>query len=261
MERTEGTVSGFLRLTEELKQKYSLSDLELGEVMLRALELREVGFEGLNKYPQTVDADINPETVLGGILLGGSAGGIAGELAGGLLLGGVVGGAVIGSILVGLSLSAEGEKALTEAEKKLTRAKEYVAEIDEKITTMAAYIRYLKDGVQRRIQELESVLKNLDQRCQRALNELEVAIKQGFDIQREEDVQKFQKALLLVKALREIIRTPLLDRDGNLNPEHTRLLAAYRQSASLSRRRKCFTINFRKKLSSVEQQEQQSFSI
>lgn len=212
------TVGRFVKLIEQLQKKYSISDVESQFF----LEFEGVPFTELDNYRKSVEeaTNVDLDTAFAGVLMGGGAGVVVADMAlGGLLLGGAVGGAVIGAALMGFSLAAEGETALTQAT-------EYEAQVEVEVAKMNAYIGYLKDGVQRRIQELEEVLKYLDYHCQIALENLETAIQQGFNIQR--DAEKYQRAALLVKALMEIMRTPLLDRQGNLNPEHTRLLAAYR---------------------------------
>ncbi|WP_460192591.1 hypothetical protein [Thermosynechococcus sp. FA-CM-4201] len=214
----QNTVRRFVNLVEQLQKKYSISDTETQFF----LEFEGVPFTELDNYRKSVEeaTNVDLDTAFAGVLMGGGAGVVVADMAlGGLLLGGAVGGAVIGAALMGFSLAAEGETALTQAA-------EYEAQVEVEVAKMNAYIGYLKDGVQRRIQELEEVLKYLDYHCQIALDDLEIAIQQGFNIQR--DAEKYQRAVLLVKALMEIMRTPLLDRQGNLNPEHTRLLAAYR---------------------------------
>lgn len=252
------TVGRFIHLAEKIKQKVSVRELEF----LQGLE--GATLPEINSYRDSVAEARNLLANTGATLgaMGGTAaaaysgafglaalvgtastgtaigtlsgaaatnatlawlgGGAVAAGGGGMALGTlVVGGFALGPALMvgGFMLGGQGEKALTQAA-------EYAAQVDAAVATMDAYIDYLKDGVQRRIQELEEVLKYLDYDCQIALEDLETAIQQGFNIQR--DAEKYQRAASLVKALMEIIRTPLLDRQGNLNPEHTRLLAAYR---------------------------------
>lgn len=126
----------------------------------------------------------------GGALAAGGGGMALGTL--------VLGGFALGPALMvgGFRIGGEGEKALTEATK-------YAAKVEAAIAKMDAYIDYLENSVQRRIRELESIVKSINSRCQLALDELEIAIQQGFSIQR--DAEKFQRAFLLVKALKEIM--------------------------------------------------------
>ena len=56
-----------------------------------------------------------------------------------------------------------------------------------------------------------------------SLNDLE---SQPFD--RNRDASKFQQIGLLVKALAEIMNTPVLDIEGNLNPATATVKAKYR---------------------------------
>ncbi|HIK25515.1 MAG TPA: hypothetical protein IGP91_07165 [Thermosynechococcus sp. M46_R2017_013] len=124
---------------------------------------------------------------------------------GGMALGSLI----VGGVSLGLALMVGGFMFGGKGEKDLTQAVEYEAQVDAAVAKHDAYIHYLKDGVQRQIQEREKILKFLDDHCQIALKDLETAIQQGFNIQR--DAEKYQKAALLVKALMEIIRTPILD--------------------------------------------------
>lgn len=209
------TVERFAGLMKELRQKLSIADLESKLFQ----ELEEILSQEFAAYHKSVAQGTSSDEVIGGVLLSSGAGVVIGEALGGLLLGGAAGGAVIGLALMGLQLAAEGEKALTEAT-------EYAAKVEAEVKKMDAYMDYLENGVQRRIQELNTTVQFLDFRCQVVLDELETAIQQGFNAQ--QDAEKLQRAALLFKALIEIIRTALFDRNGNMNPEHTRLLAAYR---------------------------------
>ncbi|HIK27193.1 MAG: hypothetical protein N3E45_06665 [Oscillatoriaceae bacterium SKW80] len=81
---------------------------------------------------------------------------------------------------------------------------------------MDAYEDFLRNGIERRLMELQEQLKQLiklNSRCQEALDKLEATINSGFDRERHADI--FQKAISLIKALVELIRTPLVEVDNN----------------------------------------------
>lgn len=201
------TVGRFVELAERLKQKLLVSEFEFFQ-----------GFEGATFSENDSFADNNNIGNIGETLavmgvtaaatnatLAWLGGGALAAGGGGMALGTLVlGGFALGSALMvgGFMIDGDGEKALTEAT-------EYAAKVEAEIAKMDAYIDYLENSVQRRIRELESIVKSLNSRCQPALDELEIAIQQGFSIQR--DAEKFQRAFLLVKALMEIMRTPLFD--------------------------------------------------
>ncbi|AXY68348.1 hypothetical protein D3A95_10400 [Thermosynechococcus sichuanensis E542] len=201
------TVGRFVELAERLKQKLLVSEFEFFQ-----------GFEGATFSENDSFADNNNIGNIGETLavmgvtaaatnatLAWLGGGALAAGGGGMALGTLVlGGFALGSALMvgGFMIDGDGEKALTEAT-------EYAAKVEAEIAKMDAYIDYLENSVQRRVRELESIVKSLNSRCQPALDELEIAIQQGFSIQR--DAEKFQRAFLLVKALMEIMRTPLFD--------------------------------------------------
>ncbi|MCS7225416.1 MAG: hypothetical protein NZ821_00275, partial [Gloeomargarita sp. SKYB31] len=72
-------------------------------------------------------------------------------------------------------------------------------------------IQFLKTGVQPRLQEVMTAINQLNRSSQQALDELEAAIDRGFDLERDASV--FQQAALLIKSLVELLRTPILDRE------------------------------------------------
>ncbi len=128
---------------------------------------------------------------------------------GGMALGTVVLGGIVAvpalAVLGGFVLTGEGEKALT-------NAREYESKANAEIAKMEAAQDLLKQ-VQKRVIELKKLVENLNNRAVLALNELE---SKPFD--RDRDAAKFQQLALLIKAMSEIMKTPILDSEGNLNP-------------------------------------------
>ncbi len=119
-------------------------------------------------------------------------------------------------LIGGFVLAGEGEKALT-------KAREYEVEVNVAIAKIEAVEDFLLQ-VRRRIGELEALLKSLNDLSLAGLNALEA--KATFD--KTTDVKQFQQVALLVKALAEIMKTPVLDTQGQLNPATATIQAKYR---------------------------------
>ncbi|WP_448380817.1 hypothetical protein [Gloeomargarita sp.] len=150
---------------------------------------------------------------LGGGSLAAGGGGMA---LGAAVLGGIT---VAPALLIGgFVLAGEGEKALTEAEN-------FVAQVDIEISKLRALAAYF-DLVKARIKELEHLLLTLNLKAVKLMNEIESHLAQhGFNLQK--DGHLIQSLLLLVKALAEMLRTPILDQEGNLNPMSAQLKIKY----------------------------------
>ncbi|WP_292781310.1 hypothetical protein [Nostoc sp. NMS9] len=148
---------------------------------------------------------------LGGGSLAAGGGGMA---LGSLVLGGITVGPAV--LIGGFVLAGEGEKALT-------KAREYEAEVNTAIAKIEAAKDFMQQ-VRRRITELQSVFECLNKSAILGLQELESL--PSFDKNR--DASKFQKVALFVKALAEIMKTPVLDSEGQLNPVTATIQAKYR---------------------------------
>lgn len=77
--------------------------------------------------------------------------------------------------------------------------------------------------MKRRLTELSDLVEDLNNRAVLGLNELD---SQPFDADR--DAGKFQQVGVLVKAVIEIMKSPVLDSEGNLNPADAAIKAKYR---------------------------------
>ncbi|MBD2510161.1 hypothetical protein H6G91_23175 [Nostoc muscorum FACHB-395] len=148
---------------------------------------------------------------LGGGSLAAGGGGMA---LGSLVLGGITVGPAV--LIGGFVLAGEGEKALT-------KAWEYNAEVNTAIVKIEAAKDFMQQ-VKRRITELQGVFECLNKSAILGLQELESL--PSFDKNR--DASKFQKVALFVKALAEIMKTPVLDTEGQLNPVTANIQAKYR---------------------------------
>ncbi|MEH2056021.1 MAG: hypothetical protein V7K97_07640 [Nostoc sp.] len=147
---------------------------------------------------------------LGGGSLAAGGGGMA---LGSLVLGGITVGPAV--LIGGFVLAGEGEKALT-------KAWEYNAEVNTAIVKIEAAKDFMQQ-VKRRITELQGVFECLNKSAILGLQELESL--PSFDKNR--DASKFQKVALFVKALAEIMKTPVLDSEGQLNPVTANIQAKY----------------------------------
>jgi hypothetical protein len=133
-----------------------------------------------------------------------------------------VGTIVLGGITVGPALAVGGFVLAGKGEEALTKAREYEAKVNTETAKLEAAKDFLGQ-VRRRITELSSLVEDLNTRTVLALNDLE---SRPFD--RNRDANKFQQVALLVKALAEIMKTPVLDSEGQLNPATASIQAKYR---------------------------------
>lgn len=133
-----------------------------------------------------------------------------------------LGGAVLGGVTLGPALVVGGFMLAGKGEEALTKVREYEAKVNTEIAKIEA-VRDFLPQVRRRITELSTLVEDLNTRAVVSLNELEF---KPFD--RDRDASKFQEVALLVKALAEIMKTPVLDNEGQLNPASRTIQAKYR---------------------------------
>ena len=134
-----------------------------------------------------------------------------------------LGSLVLGGITVGPAVLIGGFVLAGEGEKALTKAYEYNAEIYIALAKIEA-ARDFMEQVRRRIAELQGVFECLNKSATLSLEELESL--PSFDKNR--DASKFQKVALFVKALAEIMKTPVLGSEGQLNPVTATIQTKYR---------------------------------
>ncbi len=138
---------------------------------------------------------------------------------GGMALGSLV----LGGITVGPALLIGGFVFAGEQEKALTKARQYEAEVNKATAEIDAIGDFLAQVI-RRIYELKDLLKSLNNRAIYGLDELESL--PYFDP--NQDAGKFQQVALLIKAISEIMKTPILDSEGFINPATGAITARYR---------------------------------
>lgn len=136
---------------------------------------------------------------------------------GGMALGTVV----LGGITVAPALAVGGFMLAGEGEKALTLAREYDAKVNTEVAKLKKTRDFLKQA-KRRTTELADLVYDLNTQATVALNELE---SQPFE--RSRDASKFQQVALLVKALAEILKTPVLNTEGKINLDTVTIFEKY----------------------------------
>jgi hypothetical protein len=244
------TIGRFVTFIERIGQQASQKDLEylegldgispqqIQEYKTATLEAKHFATGGFKAVGAAYAAGHSAVALIGlfgtastGAAIGGLSGAAAwnatlawlggGSLAvggGGMALGTVVlGGIALAPALMigGFVVGGQGEKAWTEARK-------YEAKINIEITKLDTFEDFIGQ-VRRRITELSDLVKTLNAKAINTLVELE---EKSFV--RERDAAKFQQVALLIKALAEIMKAPVLDANGNLNQSQSQIAAQYR---------------------------------
>ena len=148
---------------------------------------------------------------LGGGTLAAGGGGMA---LGAVMLSGIAAAPAV--LLAGFTVGIQGEKAKT-------KAAEAAAQVDVAIAEMAVKGELLL-SVRTRIAELRSVLDRTDAR---ALDALERLTEVDFDPDADDHVLLFQRTALLMRAVGEIISTPIVDKEGRPTDESVRVKEKY----------------------------------
>lgn len=125
-------------------------------------------------------------------------------------------GLLVGALVTG----AKGKKALADAHAYATTVSVWC----DRQAIVDAYL----DAVDLRVTELETVMLRLSAAAQTELEVLESLEPVPFDI--EAHGTEFQRAWLLVLALRDVANTPLLTSDGELDQRSETVIVKYRQS-------------------------------
>ena len=148
-------------------------------------------------------------------LLAALGGGSLAAGGGGMALGSMVlGGITFAPALAvgGLAIAAEGEKALT-------KATECDCEVDVAIKEMEARETVL-DGIVMRLRELSSLLSRLKDEAIGLIVGIEaMAAENRFDPACDDQMERLRALLLIVSSLAQIMKTPIIGEDGNINPE------------------------------------------
>jgi len=127
---------------------------------------------------------------------------------GGMALGSLV----LGGVALGSALMVGGFIVAEKGDEALIKAKEYQSQVNQAIIQIHSAKSFLKQ-VEKRITDLSSIVRSLDNRIIQILNKLE---SKPFDYNK--NINSLKWLVTLVKTLEKIQKTPLLDKKGNLNP-------------------------------------------
>ena len=148
-------------------------------------------------------------------LLAALGGGSLAAGGGGMALGSMVlGGITVAPALAlgGLAIASEGEKALTKATKCDREVEVAIKEMEARETIL--------DGIVMRLRELSSLLGQLKDRAIDSITEIEsMAAANLFDPACDEHMEMLRALLLIVSSLAQIMKTPIIGEDGDINPE------------------------------------------
>jgi len=106
----------------------------------------------------------------------------------------------------------------------MTKAREHERKVNEAITEINLAKQAAKKVTQR-ITELKGVFESINTRAVQSLNELE---SQPFDSKRDADKLQLLQVGTLMKSLIEILKTPVLNSDGQLNLGTVTVIEKYR---------------------------------
>lgn len=141
---------------------------------------------------------------------------------GGMALGSLV----LGGVAVGPAILVAGYMVNVQGEKALTNAKAFEATADEKIGD----IRLRKDFLYKvicQIAERDDLMRKLNRRAQQIISAIDVL---SFDKDKESDVETLQSLLLFIKAMSELMQSPILSKDGReLDGHDLKICAKYRE--------------------------------
>ena len=148
---------------------------------------------------------------LGGGALSAGGGGVA------------LGTAALGVVTIGPTMLIGGLTLTAQGEKAMTKAKTHEARVAVAVADQAAFRSFL-DTLDARIAEVSDVSAGLVRRAQEALSVLE-----QLDFAPAKHITEFDRAMRLAVAVREIAATPLLGEDNQINSEMLRLIPTYKE--------------------------------
>lgn len=150
---------------------------------------------------------------LGGGSIAAGGGGVA---LGTVVLGGLT--VAPAALVGGFVLSKRGSEAVVEA-------RSYEADVNIEISRLKAMSAFL-DKLMVRISELHALIINIDLRVNKTLDKIDP---ENFDARNTKHIQLFQQAAVQLKALAEIMKTPVLDKSGNITEESRNIKFKYQK--------------------------------
>ena len=151
---------------------------------------------------------------LGGGSIAAGGGGMA---AGASILTGITAGAT-----AGVGLLAAGLLASTHYSRKLTEAKEFQANVEKEVANMEK-LWDLLEGINKRTAELNIITLQLEEIILNQLDFME-PLTINYDITDLYYNSIFQESGLLIKSMSELAQTPLLDENGSISCESSRII-------------------------------------
>ena len=136
-----------------------------------------------------------------------------------------LGATALNFVTIGPALLVGGLVVKGQGTKVLTQAREFEAKIAVATAELGETDARLK-AVDGRVDELSALLKKLSGRASEALDLLE-----SEPFQPKEHAPRFQRALMLVMAVRDVAATPVIDSEGALNERAANLTVRYKAMA------------------------------
>ncbi len=206
-------LAGVDRVSPQQIQQYQAISSELKPIATSCLTTVTIGdpTDWAQLTPMRFSGKAGTGTAFGGSIdattlgwLGGgslAAAGGTGMAFGSLLLGGFIAAPVLA--IGGSLLGRYGGKSLVESSR-------YEESVNAEISKLNAFEDFL-GHVQRRIIELKQLVTNLNARAMQSLIAIE-----SRNFSNERDAEKLQQVTLLIKTLAEVMKTPVLEANGNL---------------------------------------------
>ena len=222
-------LEGFDGISAEKIKEYKTATIEAEQFFqggLKTIGGAAAGYGGAMSIASSVGV-ASTGTAISGLSGAAATNATLAWLGGGSLAAGG-GGMFVGSIVLGGITNYPDLKIscfvfACQGEKALTKAREYEAEVNKATAEIDAIGDFLEQ-LKQRIYELRCLLQSLNERATNKLDELESLA--YFDKNRDES--QFQQLALLIKAISEIIKTPVLDSEGWINPATGVITARYR---------------------------------
>lgn len=224
---------GTLGMSREEVRQFAIQYLEAGGVLSGAMTatLTGAGASAVTTSLVTSFATASTGAAISGLSGAAANSALLAWLGGGSLAAGgfgVAGGTVVlGGIAVAPAVAVAGFVIARKGEQARTKAIEYEAEVDRKMSQIKAAVAFLGSACQR-VDELSGVIAELDQRANRAIDAL-WALDGVFDPNHEQHVRKFATAMQLAKAESELLRVLLFSDTGDINAQTEALLSRCRR--------------------------------
>lgn len=134
-----------------------------------------------------------------------------------------LGAAALNAVVIGPAVLVGGFVAKGQGEKQITRAKEFTKTVSKEIASMDLFDAGL-EAIDKRVRELVTLLAELSSRAKEALDELE-----SEPFKPDHHASRFQRAMGLVLAVRDVAAAPIVDAEGNLAADTENLSVKYRR--------------------------------